>query len=44
LAYGHRLRSSNFPKVDRLEFALGEEAQVDYGEGALTKVDACGLI
>jgi transposase len=33
-----RLRVREPEQFDRLEFAPGEEAQVDYGEGALTRV------
>lgn len=33
-----RLRVRKPEQFDRLEFAPGEEAQVDYGEGALTRV------
>lgn len=32
----HRLRQTEPAQFDRLEFLPGEEAQVDYGEGALT--------
>ena len=32
------LRERQLEQFDRLEFAPGEEAQVDYGEGALTRV------
>ena len=36
--FAGKLREVDPVQFDRLEFALGEEAQVDYGEGAPTKV------
>ena len=36
--FAGRLREHQPEQFDRLEFAPGEEAQVDYGEGALTRV------
>jgi transposase len=36
------LRRVDPEQFDRLEFALGEEAQVDYGEGALTRHPSSG--
>ena len=36
--FAGKLREREPEQFDRLEFAPGEEAQVDYGEGALTRV------
>ena len=36
--FAGKLRQREPEQFDRLEFAPGEEAQVDYGEGALTRV------
>ena len=37
-----RLRTTEPKQFDRLEFLPGEEAQVDYGEGALTRYGSSG--
>lgn len=38
MRFARKLRNKDPEQFDRLEFAPGEEMQVDYGEGALTRV------